>query len=595
MEYTYAREIQQRTLRQALTFSVGEANMGATASVNGGLAEIKIQLEGIGHALSDGKLFVPRNQRSYAWGQQHVSDLFRDIATAITRKENEYFLGSIVVSQRPAGHLEVVDGQQRLATTSILLAAVRDYFFGRGDGLRAEQIERDFLMTRDLRTQELIPKLHLNAADHDFYLGRILSLPNSAARSTSATLDSHKCIALAASLAAEHVERVVGLSNTPTEVLVDWVEYLQSRVRVIWVRVPDHANAFTIFETLNDRGLDLAISDLLKNYLFHLAGDRLLEVEQRWMTMLATLEAVAEEAVVVPYIRHFWASKYGLTRERDLYAEIRKRIDSRQRGIDFATDLADGARLYAGVLNTDSELWCRYGTTARGHMATLNTMGMVQIRPLLLAIFQRFPDEEVRRTLRLLVSWAVRFLIVGGVGGGTLEKQYSERAKEVTEGRIQTARGLFDVMQGIVPVDGQFESAFSVATVSRSPLARYYLQALERQAQGAADPELVPNPNEEQVNLEHVLPRSPSAAWSYIDPELAKVLCRRLGNMALLRVRANVAAGDDGFSQKKRVYAESDFQLTHSIGGYNSWGPAEIEDRQRSLARLAVGTWPNRV
>src|SRR5579872_1776276 len=89
----------------------------------GGLEEIRIQLEGIGHALSEGSLFVPKNQRSYAWEESHVSDLFKDIATALARNDNEYFLGSVVVAQRSERQLEVVDGQQRLATTSVLLAA----------------------------------------------------------------------------------------------------------------------------------------------------------------------------------------------------------------------------------------------------------------------------------------------------------------------------------------------------------------------------------------------------------------------------------------------------------------------------------------
>jgi hypothetical protein len=149
-------------------------------------------------------------------------------------------------------------------------------------------------------------------------------------------------------------------------------------------------------------------------------------------------------------------------------------------------------------------------------------------------------------------------------------------------------------MQGTVPADNQFESDFAVATVSKSYLARYYLQSLERQARGAADPELVPNPNEEQVNLEHVLPRVPSSAWAAFDLETAKALCKRLGNMALLRAKLNVEGGNDGFAQKKAIYAASDFQLTKMISECALWGPAEVEQRQKHLARLAVATRPNR-
>ena len=98
-----------------------------------GLDQIDIKLEGIGHVVSDNSLSVPRYQRSYAWEERQVGELFQDIATAIGEKEKEYFLGSIVVMNEPPNRPEVVDGQQRLATTSILLCAIRDYFYKNGD------------------------------------------------------------------------------------------------------------------------------------------------------------------------------------------------------------------------------------------------------------------------------------------------------------------------------------------------------------------------------------------------------------------------------------------------------------------------------
>lgn len=85
------------------------------------LEEMKIVLEGIGHALSDNLLAVPIHQRSYAWEDQHINDLLQDIGSAISKNENEYFLGSIVVARGTGDRPEVVDGQQRLATTTILL------------------------------------------------------------------------------------------------------------------------------------------------------------------------------------------------------------------------------------------------------------------------------------------------------------------------------------------------------------------------------------------------------------------------------------------------------------------------------------------
>jgi uncharacterized protein with ParB-like and HNH nuclease domain len=147
------------------------------------LRSIDIELEGIGHVLSDNTLAVPVYQRSYAWEERHVRDLFQDLADAIARHEPEYFLGSIVVIENAAGpRPEVVDGQQRLATTTILLAAIRDYIYGREDRQRASDIERMYLITRHIRSQEETPRLQLNESDHDFFMKRILLTPDSVDR-----------------------------------------------------------------------------------------------------------------------------------------------------------------------------------------------------------------------------------------------------------------------------------------------------------------------------------------------------------------------------------------------------------------------------
>ena len=95
------------------------------------LDHIRINLDGIGHALADRYLSVPAYQRSYAWEEKQITDLFADIANAIAKGKQEYFLGSIVVIDKENGQ-EVVDGQQRLATISILLSAIRDYFLQNG-------------------------------------------------------------------------------------------------------------------------------------------------------------------------------------------------------------------------------------------------------------------------------------------------------------------------------------------------------------------------------------------------------------------------------------------------------------------------------
>ncbi len=559
------------------------------------LEQMSISLEGIGHLLADKLIAIPMYQRSYAWETRHVTDLLHDISDALTNKESEYFLGSIVITSQTSNRPEVVDGQQRLATISILIAAIRDWLVSQGEPNQPQDIETRYLATRDFRTQELDARLRLNELDHDYFKKTILSRPDSPDRQILPSRESHRRIKIAAELAKQHIEKIVTLTNRPVDSLADWIEYINSNVKIICVSVPTYANAFTIFETLNDRGLDLAISDLLKNHLFHLSGDRISEAQQRWISMFGALEAVGGENVAVDYIRHYWSSKYGATREKDLYDNIKTKITSKQSAIDFASELSQNARLYAAILNSSHELWKEYGATTKEHMVTINLLRMVQIRPLLLAIISTFTKAEIKKSLPLMISWGVRFLIYGGLGGGVLERQYSEIARKVRDGEIKNARNMLASMKTVVPSDREFQTAFSTARVSTAYLARYYLRALEKQSKGEPNPELVPNPNEEVVNLEHILPDNPSSAWSHIDAETASAYVNRIGNLALLKSINNTLVGNDSFAQKKSSYFKSEYTLTSALALESQWSHVEIENRQKVLSELAVGTWPNKI
>jgi hypothetical protein len=244
------------------------------------------------------------------------------------------------------------------------------------------------------------------------------------------------------------------------------------------------------------------------------------------------------------------------------------------------------------MVNTSHEFWQKYGPTAREHMNTLNLLRMIQIRPLVLAVLSKFSVPEAKESLRLMVSWVVRFLIVGGLGGGTLETHYSLRAKEIHEGSITTANQLSEQMKKIIPTDAKFKEEFSAATVSTQYLARYYLRALEKQRRGESHPEFIPIDNTEVVNLEHVLPQNPSAKWNHIAEEERVLLCRRIGNLTLLTTPINTDAGNDSFQFKKQFYDQSQYLLTKESAAYALWDKESITMRQVELANLAVNAWP---
>ena len=320
--------------------------------------QIGIQLAGIGSVLRGKRFKVPAYQRSYAWGVDHVDALLRDLSEAIKSKEKEYFLGSIVVTGAEMSRFDVVDGQQRLTTISLLIAAIKETFSRDGDEKIANIITTDFLSSTDRRTRDKEPKLILNEVDNELYQELIENISDIDA--SKYTRQSHKRLVLAAKHILTFLEDMAKASKDSDADLHELLDYIEHNTKIIVVSTPDDSNAFIIFETLNDRGLELAISDLLKNYLFHRSGDRIEEAKQRWLSMVSILESASDDPLVVTYLRHFSMSKYGLIREKELFNSIKTRINNKRVALTFATELADTAKIYSALINTEHEYWASF-------------------------------------------------------------------------------------------------------------------------------------------------------------------------------------------------------------------------------------------
>ena len=553
--------------------------------------KIQFDQKGIGAVLAHNRLAVPLNQREYSWEEEHVQALFEDFENAISHGPVAYFLGTIVLTQteeRP----EVADGQQRLATTTVLLATMRDYFWHHNNKVRAHAIAQEYLSSTDLETEQTVPKLRLNVDDNEFFTKYVLSAPDSPDRQIEPTKESHKKIEEAARLAATYIDQILApvKESNRASTLIAWVSFIKEYAQVIQLIVPDHLNAFVMFETLNDRGLRASQADLLKNYLLSHAGDRISEAQQRWAEMLGALESLDIDEIIVTYLRHVVICDHGPTRERELFLRVKNTVTSKQKALDFVSDLAKGASPYSALFNPEHVIWNQYGKSTRGHVKAILELGVQQIRPLMFAVLTNFEPGEVKAAFRRFVNWSVRFLVVGG-RGGTLDRYYGLHAQDVSTGKIKTAKKLAKAMEELVPSDATFEAVFADTRVSQARLARYYLRSLERHAKGQSEPELIPN-DDETINLEHILPLVPGDDWHGIDPDVAKAFNKRLGNMALLPAKKNVALGNKGFREKKAAFKKSGLILTVSVADYETWTPDEISRRQKKLAAYAVQTWP---
>src|ERR1700722_10530482 len=139
-------------------------------------SQIAFEQVGLGSVLKYNQLVVPPNQREYSREERQVTQRFQGFAKVISDGEQGYFLGPIVTIPRISGHLAVVDGQQRLATTAILFAAIRDYLSGKEDVL-VESINNEFLTGIDRTKRARVPRLRLNIDDNELF-GYLLAPTN---------------------------------------------------------------------------------------------------------------------------------------------------------------------------------------------------------------------------------------------------------------------------------------------------------------------------------------------------------------------------------------------------------------------------------
>lgn len=548
------------------------------------------QVIGLGSLLGQYNLNVARYQRDYAWTRPQVAKLLTDFSEAIQRGQTDYFLGTIVTIPRGGSVLEVVDGQQRLATTAILLAEIRNHLWER-DNMIARAIEDRMLAPIDRVLRAPVPKLRLNVDDNEYFQAVVTrNDPGEAAK------PSHRRLADAVKQARAQVKAVVRTVDEKAhgDVLNGWLDFIEHAAQVILVQVQSEANAYQMFETLNDRGLRTSQADLVKNYLFGEARTRINEAQQKYASIRGALGSIeGEEDNTVGFLRTVLMLVQGYLRETDVYDRVQGRTKGQQQAITFLSETEVLAGLYVAILQSEHEKWNNYPPSVREAVQTLNRLNVRLMRPLMLAVAARFTPNETAAAFERFVGWETRFLIAANTRtGGEIELPVSHAAKRVYDGEISNAKDLANELVPKVPSDEEFRSEFAVAHVTKASLARYYLRAMERYAKGERDPFYVVNDDQAMINLEHILPKNPEGNWPDLAPEDAQQLARRLGNQVLLMASANSNLRSADFGTKRQVYAATPYVLTSQVAACDTWGAKEIQERQETLADLALKTWP---
>ena len=545
---------------------------------------------GISETLKRYELVVPRYQRDYSWGKEYVETYLQDISFAIGDDEPTYFLGSLVVIDKGANVREVVDGQQRLATTSLLLASIKHLSKENSDISRALDT---FLVSLDLGSIGQT-KMSLNNSDVSVFSSLILEgLPGIGYVENR---PSHKRLIDSYELCKAHMIKVAELvtETKKTEVFERWVKYLQFNTQVILISVSSELNAFRMFETLNDRGLKVSQADLIKNYLFSKSGSKISVAQESWTSTKGTLESIDDDEIMVNFIRHVLMATNKFVQRKNIYKDIQESAKGENTSIDMLNKLEALASNYIAIHNPESPIWRGYPFVIKEHIRVILIFDIQPLKPLLLAASKKLVKKECEKLFRYAISMSVRLTLASASRPTSMavEKPISEAAIQIWDDKFTKASQVIENLSSVIPNDPVFESEFNSATVSKPHLARYYLRAIERAFKNEPNPSHIPNEDPSSVTLEHVLPYHPQGNWPEFNTEEQQAYKNRIGNLALLKSQDNTDLASGGFSEKSRIYKESAFGTTEMIHKYSNWNVESIQSRQEKLCKWALLAWP---
>lgn len=555
---------------------------------------------GLAAVLKANRLKVPANQREYSWEEENVLDYLQDIGNSLkSGKETPYFLGTIVLTKTDEEELSVADGQQRLATTCIVLSEIRNRFNTMGDSTRAGVIESEFLFTVDMESAEEVPRLTLNLDDHAFFLNAVLKGKTS---TPIGNPSSHKLILGAVETVTNYFNYAEAQYGSRfSQYLIDWSKHLRDKSCVLPLIAPDSMSAFAMFATLNDRGVKTSQVDIVKNWLFEQAelSNREHEAHKIWSSIRAIVESISDkDDFLLEYMRWVCCLEFGVTREKDIFKNVSEHSRGSLNAILFLEKMNKLAEDYAAIYNPQHKKWYDYNPSVRQSLRTLASIGFKQMRPLLLAISASASTSKTPAMFESLVSWLVRMTVAGGTKAGRLDQFYADLGHKVYTKEIKSYAQLKKAAIDKLPTDIEFSDAFEQVRVRVPKKARYYLRSLERTANGSErHPSLIPNEDVEAVNLEHVMPKAGGENWKHITTQDLETHADRLGNLALLATGRNKQIDRDPFEEKREYFKQGEcpFLLTQMIyedsKGCVMWGTKHIELRQKKLAELASKTW----
>jgi uncharacterized protein with ParB-like and HNH nuclease domain len=532
---------------------------------------------------------IPKFQRDYTWEAEHWDDLWQDIKALLANEDNEHYMGYLVLQTSNNKEFQIIDGQQRLTTMSLLILSTLKYLKDLVDsGIEAENnlkrknsLLNSYIEYVDPVTLISNNKLKLNRNSDDYYKQHLVLLKELPLRNTNAS-EKHvrECFNW-------YYDRIKKEFNTG-ESLAAFIDNIVDKLFFTVIEVTDQLNAFKVFETLNARGVQLSSADLLKNYLFFVVDEtkphisEIEELENIWSKIVGKLG----EQKFEDYLRYYWNSIHKSVGKKNLFKTIKGNIKSKEQVFELIRNLNDTADIYLAIQNPEDEFW-RDKPEIRKSLKELKLFQIRQINSLFLSALRNLEVENFKKLAKICSVISFRYNIIGGLNPNAQEDVYNTVAlKILSNKRFEVAD-----FQTIYVSDLNFENDFSTKefknTTRNHKIVKYILSKIEVcQHRNEIDPE------SDLFTIEHILPENADDTWGNFTFEEINRSVYRIGNLTLLEKKLNREADQKAYVEKIVLFAQSNSELTKTLpDNFNTWNEDKLGARQRELAKHAKAIW----
>lgn len=564
------------------------------------------------------KYTVPDYQRDYSWSVNEVETLWTDIVIS-HKQQSEYFMGTIVLKkhEKDSDIFDIVDGQQRLATFSMLfqvIASLGDSFSSNPKVL--EQVERNPISLELAKKLAKVARARLREpSEPDNYYLRLNKKDNELfeyiVRDESVTSFS---VEDAINKVNKSDKRLLKTKKTFTQKIIEeysgkdalqeiynTLVHIVKRLKFITIEVETDYDAFLLFESLNSKGMDLSVADLLKNKILMKANgnEHVSEVLlNNWESMISSVES--SRLSPVDFLRVYWEAIQGANiTKKELYKNIGIHIDNSNDILNFSKQLKDIASDFSIYVSSDLVFPTSVHQTGKdkylAYFGEINSLKYTTCLPLLMYTHQYHP-EMLSCLAKMSLSFLFRWITIGDYSVGGAKKIFDEVIKrlQTNEDKLFILEPFFS--QGEKIGDNAFVNSMRQFKAYDNQIAKYILSKnylFMNQEQSI--------PNYGEIHLEHVIPQV-CTLWEKDDkfslPKGAyiKDYIYNIGNLTLLHKQINQSIKNKTFDKKAIEYSDSVFFETRDIflqfDSGNYWNAEIIDKRGREIAMRAPDIWP---